>query len=85
MAANNFYLGLTMANTANPEQVVYTTSTNAGPAQGTSADVEVRIQTDPGTGPNNITRLQAINMLKAIIVAIESGGSAHAGAGIPAM
>ena len=32
MAANNFYLGLTMANNANPEQVVYTTTTNAGPA-----------------------------------------------------
>jgi hypothetical protein len=85
MAANNFYLGLTMANDNNPERVVYTTSSNAGPAQGTSADVEIRIQTDTGTGPNGITRLQAIRMLQVIIQAIESGGSAHAGAGIPAM
>jgi hypothetical protein len=84
MAANNFYLGLTMGDTANPESVVYTTSSNAGPANGTSSDVEVRIQTDPGTGANNITKQMVINALQTIISAIQTNGKNHAGAGLPA-
>ena len=50
MAANNYYLGLTMAqaDTINNESVAAQASTNAGPAAGTAADIEVRIQPTPG-------------------------------------
>lgn len=87
MAANNFYLALTMAqaDNVNPENVVTSASSNAGPGQGTSADVEVRIQTDAGSGPNNITRRHVISALQIIIQFIESGGSAHAGANLPSL
>lgn len=87
MAANNFYLGLTMAqaDNINNENVVAQASSNAGPAAGTAADIEVRIQTDPGTGPNNIRRRQVIQGLYQIIAYIESGGSVHGGANLPAM
>jgi hypothetical protein len=78
MAANNYYLGLTMgqADVTNLENVVTSASSNAGPGQATAADIEVRIQTDPGTGPNNIRRRQVISALEVIIQFIESGGSA---------
>jgi len=87
MAANNYYLGLTMAqaDTSNPELVVTSASANAGPGAGTAADIEVRIQTDAGTGANKITRRQVIMALRLITQFIESGGSAHAGANLPGL
>lgn len=87
MAANNYYLGLTMAqaDTANIESIVGAASTNAGPAQGTAADIELRIQTDTGSGPNNITRRHVVVALKALLQYVESGGSAHAGTYLPGL
>ena len=87
MAANNYYLGLTraQADVTNSENVVGTISVNAGPAQGTAADIELRIQTDTGTGPSGITRRQVLVALEIFKQYIESGGSAHAGTYLPGL
>ena len=88
MAANNFYLGLTMAqaNAVNNEAIVGTASTDAGPAQGTAADIELRIQTNSGSGPKNgIKRKDVVLGIKALIAYVESGGSAHAGQYLPGL
>ena len=87
MAANNFYLALTMAqlDTINNENVVGTTTINAGPAQGTAAEIELRIMTDPGSGANKITRRHVVVALNQLKAYVESGGSAHAGAFLPGL
>lgn len=85
MAANNFYLGITMgqANQANTGNVVGTTLVSAGPAQGTAADIELRIQTDPGTGANNIRRKDVIQALYLLIEYVNSGGPDKLGTFLP--
>ena len=87
MAANNFYLGLTIANAnvTNMENVVGITSVNAGPAGGTAADIELRIQTDTGTGPTVIKRKDVVQALYVLLAYVESGGSAHAGTYLPGL
>lgn len=85
MAANNFYLGLTMgqAHTANIGNVAAQASTNAGPAASTAADIEVRIQTDTGTGDNGNNRKTVVQALYLIIEYINSMGPDHAGTFLP--
>lgn len=87
MAANNIYLGLTIAQAGQLQigNVVGNTSTNAGPAQGTAADVELRIQTDPGTGANNIKVKDVIQGLYVLIAYLESRGPDHAGTFCPGL
>lgn len=86
MAANNIYLGMTaqQAIVTNIGNIVGATSVNAGPAQGTAADIELRIQTDPGSGPNNITVKTVIQGLYLLITYLESRGPDHAGTFTPA-
>lgn len=86
MAANNYYLSMTRANAqqANIGNVVTAASANAGPAQGTAADIELRIQTDTGTGPNGITRKEVIQALYLLAEFIDSGGPDKLGTNLPA-
>jgi hypothetical protein len=86
MAANNYYLGLTMGADNNYENVVTSASANAGPGGGTGADVELRIQTDAGAGPNGITRKLVIEKLQILMEFINGGGSGPgAGVNLPAL
>ena len=85
MAANNYYLGIVQGVTNNIDSVQATSSVNAGPGAGTAADVEVRIQTDPGSGPNSITRKQVVECLTVIIEFINSQNPSNAGANLPAL
>lgn len=87
MAANNIYLGMTMgqSNDMNIGNIVGATSVNAGPAQGIAADVELRIQTDPGTGPNGIKIKDVVQGLYKLIAYLESRGPDHAGTFTPAL
>ena len=79
MAANNYYLGLTAGSDNNYENVVTSASVNAGPGGGTAADVELRIQTDTGSGPNNITRKLVIEKIMILMEFINGGGSGPGG------
>ncbi len=76
----NYYLGLKMGAAMNPNLVVMATST-----QGSSVDVEVRIQIDNGTSTTGITRLHVLKLLEIIEANIESGGNNHDGQNLPAL
>jgi len=80
MAANNFYLGLKRGGIMDVESVTAGTS-----SAGTAVDVEVRLQTDPGTGPNGLTRKDANELLDVILAFINGGGSGGNGANLPAL
>ena len=85
MAANNFYLGMTIAQAHNVNigNIVGTISTNAGPAQSTAADIEIRIQTDTGTGDNGMNRKTVVQGLYLAIEYVNSMGPDHAGTYLP--
>jgi len=85
MAALNYYIGLQYGKDFNVENVVAQSSVNAGPAAGTAADVEVRIQINNGSSASGITKKDAVLMLTQIIAWIEGNGSAGAGANLPAL
>jgi len=73
------------ANVLNVGNVVGATSVNAGPAQGTAADIELRIQTDTGTGPNGIKIKDVIQALYVFAAYLESRGPDHAGTFCPSL
>lgn len=81
----NYYLGLQLGKDFNPENVVALSNASAGPANGTAADVELRIQINNGTNATNITRKDVELMVELILAFIESNGSAGAGANLPAL
>jgi hypothetical protein len=85
MAANNYYLGLKMFDSLNIDNVVTSASTNAGPGNGTSSDVELRIQTDTGSGPNGITRKDVLVVIETLKAFIESGNPTNSGANLPVL
>ena len=85
MAANNYYLGLKMGDNNNIDLVVTSATTNAGPGNGTASDVELRIQTDTGSGPNGITRKDVIEKLIILQEFILSGNPTNSGANLPVL
>ena len=85
MAANNYYLGLKQGDEHNIDKVQNTSSTNAGPGAGSAADVEVRIQTDTGSGPNNITIKDVELCLEIIREFMISKNPAGGGANLPVL
>jgi hypothetical protein len=86
MAANNYYLGLKMSeSTVNIDSVVTSATTNAGPGNGTASDVELRIQTDSGSGANGITRKDVLLAIETLKAFIESGNPTNSGANLPVL
>ena len=87
MAANNYYLGLKQGDEHNIDKVQQVTSANAGPGNGSAADVEVRIQTDAGSGPSvpPINCKDVVQQLLTIIEFIEAKNPAGGGATLPAL
>jgi hypothetical protein len=80
MPAVNYYLGLKRADDFNAEKVQAGTAT-----VGTAADVELRIQINDGSNATGITRGDVINMIEVLEAFINGGGSAGAGANLPAL
>jgi len=77
--ATNLFLGLARGDSLLTEPVTGAAS------NGTSSDVEVRIQTNNGVSNTNITRSEAVLLLQQIISFIESGGQGPgSGSGLPA-
>ncbi len=83
--ALNYYYGLSRGQALNPELVVTTATTNAGPAQGTAADVEVRVQINNGASASNITREDVRLLLLNILAFFDGNGAAGAGANLPGL
>ena len=81
----NYYYGITRGAPLNPESVVAQSQASGGPAQGTAADVELRIQINNGSAATNITRQDVLLQLEAIIAFIIGNGQAGAGANLPAL
>lgn len=85
MVALNYYYGLSRGQNANPENVVVTSSTNSGPAQGTAADVELRVQINNGATASNITREDVRLLLVTILEFFDGNGAGGAGANLPGL
>jgi hypothetical protein len=78
MAALNYYLGLKRGQSNNTYNVVAGTASN-----GTSSDVEVRIQMNNGTNATGITSLDVELLLRTIRDYLNSNGLDAAGADLP--
>ena len=85
MAALNYYYGLSRGQNFNPENVVVTATTSAGPAQGTAADVEVRVQINNGSSASGITREDVRLLLLTVLEFFDGNGAAGAGANLPGL
>ena len=85
MAALEYYYALSRGQAFNPELVVVTSSANAGPAQGTAADVELRVQINNGSANTNITREEVLLLVENIKNFFLGNGAGGAGANPPAL
>jgi hypothetical protein len=78
--ATNYYLGLRRGLDNNIGNVVAGTSSN-----GTSSDIELRMQIDPGTGATGLTRKDVNEALQVFLEFINSGGPDGGGGNLPAI
>ena len=84
--AVNYYLGLKVGDENNYEKVVTSSQVSAGPGNGTSSDVELRIQINDGSNNIAITRKDVIEKLQVIMEFINGGGTRPgSGTNLPAL
>lgn len=80
MAALNYYLGLQRGAANNPNLVVAGTA-----SAGTAVDVEVRLQINNGSNATGLTKKDAVILMDVLEDFINSNGTNHGGANLPAI